>query len=866
MTLATHSSLTTTDPTPVPVAPSAALAFRRAAWANGYRPLPVRTGEKRPADMGWPELARQSPPPCARPDAGFDPAAASTGILADGLRIIDVDVDDGKPDAARIADYIRTAATLCFGETLVRVRADSPRLLLVYRASAWEPKKVSVFGPLGTVEILGKGQQFVADGLHPAGLPYQWEGTRSPATVRLEDIPAASEERIPHFLALCRELLGGMPEGPAPKDAGTSSPCAVGPSGPRERAYAATALDRNAQELAATATGRRNDTLNAIAYRMGKFVAAGWIDRDVVEDALTDASDRCGLTDDDGDASVLRTLESGLSAGMKRPVGPLSGTDGHPVSDGELIDPDTGEILDPGQGQPATPPQLALPGRGGAAFPAEPLPLYPEPNPQAPYPVDSLGPILGGAAAAIASKIQTPASLAAGSVLATASLAAQAHVDVRLPFGQVRPVSLFLLTVAASGDRKSSADEEALRPVRRREKVLRVEHEAASRTWATAHGAWAAMKRKLEQKAGAGRNKQPDYETLRKELEALGPEPEKPLEPILVSGDMTIDGLTKNWTGMAGSLGLFTAEGGQFSGGHNMTAENKARSAAMLSELWDRGEVKRVRAGDGISLLRGRRLSLHLMMQPGMAAAFLSDELLQDQGLFSRVLIAAPASIAGTRLYRHPTGEDEARIARHEERILQLLARVPPALGKPNELAPRVLPIGDMATKLWQEFFDRIERATGPGGDLVPVRALAAKAAEHAARIAAVITMVETPDATEIGPDAMAGGIALADWYVREAVRLVNAGQIDPELRKAQDILAWIEGRGGEVSFQEILRKGPGALRNKRKADAALRILADHGRIRETSSRPRRVKAIGVNRDADEADAPAGSGKLSNRG
>ena len=48
-------------------------------------------------------------------------------------------------------------------------------------------------------------------------------------------------------------------------------------------------------------------------------------------------------------------------------------------------------------------------------------------------------------------------------------LAAQAHADVVLPFGQTRPLSLFLVTIAGSGDRKSSADNEALRPIRAHE-------------------------------------------------------------------------------------------------------------------------------------------------------------------------------------------------------------------------------------------------------------------------------------------------------------------------------------------------------------------------------------------------------------
>jgi hypothetical protein len=53
------------------------------------------------------------------------------------------------------------------------------------------------------------------------------------------------------------------------------------------------------------------------------------------------------------------------------------------------------------------------------------------------------------------------------------ALVGQAHADVALPSGQTRPLSLFLLTVAASGERKSAVDALALGPIYKCEAVLR---------------------------------------------------------------------------------------------------------------------------------------------------------------------------------------------------------------------------------------------------------------------------------------------------------------------------------------------------------------------------------------------------------
>ena len=96
-----------------------------------------------------------------------------------------------------------------------------------------------------------------------------------------------------------------------------------------------------------------------------------------------------------------------------------------------------------------------------------PRPLYRELPPSSPFPVCALGPVLGKAARAIEAVIQCPMECAANSVLAVASLAAQGRANAILPIGQGKaaPLSLFFLTVLDSGERKSSADGMALKPV-----------------------------------------------------------------------------------------------------------------------------------------------------------------------------------------------------------------------------------------------------------------------------------------------------------------------------------------------------------------------------------------------------------------
>jgi hypothetical protein len=465
----------------------------------------------------------------------------------------------------------------------------------------------------------------------------------------------------------------------------------------------------------------------------------------------------------------------------------------------------------------------------------DPLPLFPALPQSTPYPIEAMG-CLAPAAAAIARKVQVPASTADQSVLAVAALAAQAHCDVVLPFGQRRPLSLYLATIAGSGDRKSSADNEACRPVAAREKSMRESHRNEKKKFEAERDAWNAEKKKLEGNKNIGFDEEAD------DLALLDAEPQPPLTPLLTMSDMTLDGLTRNWADGHASLAIFTAEGGTFTGGHGMSEENRLRTAATLSEVWDGKPIKRVRAKDGVTILPGRRLTLHVMIQPDASHGFVANAVLRDQGLLSRILVAAPESLAGGRFYRDPDPADDAEIRAFEMRILSILEAPAPLVDDRNELDPRELPMSMKAAALWKEFFNFVEGQSGPKGDLAGLRDLASKAAEHAARIAGVLTVFRDLNAAAIEAQEMQNAIDMMDWYLGEAARLQGAARLDPRLLRAQALLEWIRAQGpGEIKFRDILRLGPRAhqLRTKAAVEEAIAILKDHRQIDESPARPR---------------------------
>ena len=124
-----------------------------------------------------------------------------------------------------------------------------------------------------------------------------------------------------------------------------------------------------------------------------------------------------------------------------------------------------------------------------------------------------------------------------------------------------------------------------------------------------------------------------------------------------------------------------------------------------------------------------------------------------------------------------------------------------------------------------------IEKQIGPGGELSgPVRGLANKLPEHAARLAGVLAVVADINASEISAEQMAAGIALAQHYAAEALRLFEGSRISVELQLAQKLLDWLIGRNQPlIALRDMYLFGPNAIRDKQTAIKVVSILEDHG-------------------------------------
>lgn len=454
-------------------------------------------------------------------------------------------------------------------------------------------------------------------------------------------------------------------------------------------------------------------------------------------------------------------------------------------------------------------------------MPGQPVPIRPHVPDASEFPIDALSPKLQRAARAIMDVTQAPAAICAQSVIGAAALGVQPYFDVILPTGDQIPTSLFLVTVAQSGERKSATDKHALRPVRDREAELYPDYLEAQTAFATDAAAYSAARKK----AMAGSRSR---EAIKDALEQCGEEPRPPATPLLVTDEGTLAGLQKLFAEAMPSLGLFSDEGGQMLTGHAMQDENRIATGAALSKLWDGAPIKRVRVGDGITILRGRRLSSHLMIQGRIARKLFGDQELASQGLLSRMLVCFPKTRFGERSWREASPQSWQDLEIYRARLTTLLRSPMPMDPHTRELSPRTIELSPEAREMFISWHDAVESQLGKGGQFEKITGFAAKLPEHSVRLAAVMACFDDRNVQSISGQALAAGITLAKYYAAEALRLFGVGASDEDTENADAIIKWVrEEKLATVGKRFLGRYGPGRSMDGRVRQRAIQLLEE---------------------------------------
>ncbi|EGH72843.1 hypothetical protein PSYAR_20016 [Pseudomonas syringae pv. aceris str. M302273] len=404
----------------------------------------------------------------------------------------------------------------------------------------------------------------------------------------------------------------------------------------------------------------------------------------------------------------------------------------------------------------------------------------------------------------MAEVIGVPQALAAQSVLAASALACQGHAGLHLD-GRNYPLSLYLITVAASGDRKTAADKWALLPARQWEREQ----------WQRYRGQLARYRASLRQ---AERTNTPPADSESTAGEMIGSEPPA---PRLIATEPTIEALVKGLCHDLPSMGLFCDEGGQFLGSTTMSRDNRLKAVTTLSSLWDGSPLDRARSMAGESLRAyDRRLSLHLMLQPYLALQLLSDPLIQGQGILGRCLMTWPTSLAGQRRYRSVDLSRDPAMRRYHRRLMALFQQ-PWSLNPDGALQLKTLSLSPLARRRWIDLHDAIEDQLGEFGELATVRASGSKAADNLLRVAGILATVEESAAIEV--DHIQRASALIGYYLTEIQRLTEQEPACRVKEEADRLLRWLHAKDWKrFRLRDLNRNGPRFARKSSRHTAEL--------------------------------------------
>jgi hypothetical protein len=777
------------------------VSLRQRLLNHGYQPIgvfnwdwpniPEKDRGKRPNENDWQNTAGMPV---------YNNCAENTGILTGKIYAPDIDIEDPV-----VVSEIVAMATKLFGRTSIRCRRNSPRCLLPYRFNGGEVSKLVIPLSCGKIEFLGKGQQFVGFGKHFSGVEYEWRG-RSLDKIKIDKLPLIDTASIDAFRAWA-EARWPIAEKAKPNGAGRKNGAKADFRNTCFKEDVEVALKQLPCDY-----DRETWVKLGMAYRVGGGAYSVFLEWSrqhpqyesdkYIRDQWRSFANNHSIT-----AATLFDEVFRRFPGWKKPSERGAGYTG-PVEE------------DDWEGEPGDETET-----GDSIFNEEALPLCSEPRPAEPYPLTALG-SLQSVVEGIGQAVGCEPGLAAQSVLMTASLATVGIADIDLPKIGVTGLPLFFVTIARSSERKSSADRRAIRGVKDRVAELAKEHKLQAKRHKDEVRIYAAAENQVL------KDKKLDRKTKAEKLQALGPEPAPLLHPVLTSADMTVEGVVKEWARKTfrAVQALTTSEGGLFVSGAAMTKDMRMRTVATLCSLWDCEMMVKVRAGDGVLIAGQKRLVVHFMIQPNFVQELLGDPVLRQQGFLSRLLIAWPRSRIGFRVDESDDDKEAVATPAEEEfrrRIHALVSRYASdelELGKP-------LRVDTEARKLWRAYSNEVERAQQPGAIYAELSDVAGKNAEMAGRLAGVLTLYDKPGATTVTAKVMRNAIAIARWYLNEALRINETGILRQEIVDATELLQWLRKNPQHRTKRALLQNAPNRMRGKANLDPLLRILAEHNLV-----------------------------------
>lgn len=450
-----------------------------------------------------------------------------------------------------------------------------------------------------------------------------------------------------------------------------------------------------------------------------------------------------------------------------------------------------------------------------------------------PFPRCAPLPLIGAAIDEAENNIQAPLPLILFSALTAISVSMQGLFDVRKPNGQCVPVSLMLLSIANSGERKSTAENIFLAPVREVQEEYGVAYQSMINEWGTKCKIWEtknkAILRSIGKLVGNGKCTQESEFLL---YEHGKNKPAKPRQFKVLYDDSTPEALFLGLHQNLPTAGLISSEGGGVLNGRALIDLPKQNS------IWSGDSITVDRRTTESYELNGARLTVSIMAQESAFKDYIKrqGDKSRGSGLWARYLVSYPVSTQGTRLIKNGTMSWE-HCNVFSERLKIIIRQNTILLDDTVNRERQAVQFSAEASERWLDIFNAIESGINKGGRFEGFGDHASKLVDNISRVAALLHLFEGFDG-DVSLRTLEFSVELCLWCSDEFKRIFAMPK--QEETDAVELNNWLDryrSKGLDWVFKnDVRQRCPNKLREKDRLDRALSVLRDQGKINFSKS------------------------------
>ena len=412
-------------------------------------------------------------------------------------------------------------------------------------------------------------------------------------------------------------------------------------------------------------------------------------------------------------------------------------------------------------------------------------------------PIAGLPPVFGQAVHDVSVHIQAPLDMVIASALGAISLVCQDEIDVETGSGLISPCSLFFMTIAESGDRKSTVDRLFIQPIVEFEEEGEKEYQEQLFLHNSKMEAWNILHKKILSVIKKADAVGETFDQLNIDLHNHNRK--KPIHPRkrkLLYSNATPESIVYGMHRNSPSAGILSDEAGGILNGQTMN------DLAMLNQLWDGSTLTVDRKTLESFSLKDARLTISLMTQEKSMRKFIQrgDSIARGIGFLARCLVIKVDSMQGSRFLTNQSHGELKNInglnsfqlrlktileINHEIRLIDKKIEI----NKKRQ----ILKLSPEAKSEWLAFYNLVENELQPQGAFFSIKDAASKIAQNAARLAAIFHCFEN-NTGDISKDSMDYGVGICKKYMSSFKNLFgDYGYFSDERQNMLKLVNWIK-------------------------------------------------------------------------